>query len=217
MSYRITSRRLAVIHALPVANASASRIWRSVAGGTSPSLRSSRVTISDAMPCTFATLVSRRKGSFGNSTSYLLCRFWVAKGTSITSALGASGSCRDTITRTGFGGEAQISQPHFTGTGTHQAGLAPLARLPGSASHQGHRYRLHLLLETRARAPPARFPVSTCPASCPAFPRWRPRIHLTSARRVVQPASQSSIFRLPRRSLGVGGSTACHAVAPGSP
>jgi len=97
-----------------------------------------------------------------------------------------------------FSGEAQISQPHFTGTGAHPAGLAPLARLRGSASHQGHRYRLHLSLEIRAHVPPARFPVSTCQASCPAFPRWRPRIHLNSTRLVVQ--SASSVLCLPRRS-----------------
>ena len=78
----------------------------------------------------------------------------------------------------------------------HRAGLVPLARLHGSASHQEHRYQLHRSPEIRAHAPPVRFPVSTCPASCPAFPRWRPRIHLTSARLVVQPAS-----------------SACHAVA----
>src|SRR5947207_9471402 len=48
----------------------------------------------------------------------------------------------------------------------HRAGLVPLARLRGSASHQGQRYRLH---------------------------RSRPRSYLTSARLVVHPAS--SIFR----------------------
>jgi hypothetical protein len=68
---------------MPVANARASWIGLNTSGGTSPIFRSSRFTVSDAMPCTFATLVSRKKCSFDSSTSYLLPRFCVVSGTYI--------------------------------------------------------------------------------------------------------------------------------------
>jgi len=115
MSYRITSRRLAVFHRCGreckcLADL-AERRWRHFA-----SLRSSRVTISDAMPCTFATLVSAEREASQLYFVFASAGFGSPRAHMITSALGASGSCRDTITGRVLA-RGQISQPHFTGTG----------------------------------------------------------------------------------------------------
>ncbi len=101
------------------AKATAARISFRAGPGNLPRRRSSLTRGSDEIPCTLATDASRRKLIEGSTTSYWLPRYCVVSGTKMTSALGASSSCLDTMT----------------------TGLV-LAAIPRSASQTSPGYRL---------------------------------------------------------------------------